>query len=918
LNDADVDGDSLTVASVGSAGHGDIVDNGDGTLTYTPEAGYSGTDVFSYTANDGAADSNSATVSVIVNPVAGTVVAQDDTATAVEDTPVSINVLANDTSTRLFILNISGVVQPANGTVVVTGTTVVYTPAPDYDGLDTFTYTASDGGLGSDSATVSVTVIPVNDGPDAINDSASTNEDTVVEIDVLANDSDVDGDSLTVASLIQPNYGAVTISGTVVLYRPQSSFNGADSFSYTISDGNGGLDSAVVEVTVLPVNDPPDAVTDSATTAEDTAVIIDVLANDSDVDGDTLTINRVSQGTHGTVVVTAAKVVYTPVDDFNGSDAFFYAIADGAGGTDSAVVRVTVAQAEDGLHLVQDAIITALNTPVVLDVLANDVDPDGHEMCVTVVGQAGNGVTGLNQPGTVTYNPNTGFSGADWFTYTVSSPCPLQQTMIIGSTSGGDYRLPSTSSDTITVTVIVDPNPALVTALDDSWSTLEDTAMTLAVLGNDSSSGGNPMSIVGVTKPAHGWASILGSTIVYVPDTDFYGTEVFTYTVSDGAGADSAAVTIMVTAVNDAPDAVSDDVSTDEETPVTVNPLSNDSDADGDNVTIDTVIQARNGSVIDNGDGTVTYTPETDFSGADSYLYVISDGVLTGTGIVSVTVANVNDAPDAWDDVALTQYGNAVTIAVLANDYDADGDAMSIASVGPAAHGTVVDNGDGSVTYTPDSGHVGEDSFTYTASDGLGGSDTATVHLTVAAKQFTLYLPMMRKTHFAAPDLVVEQISASGDSITVVIKNTGDAAVGTDEEFWVDVYIDPDSIPTGVNQKWETLSEEGLRWGVTASALPLAPGGEIVLTIGDEYYWPSLSNFGGSLPAGTVVYAHVDSLNAFTTYGAVLEGHEKSWPYHGAYNNISGMIATAGSAATRQPIPASRAAPTMGNLPPVP
>jgi hypothetical protein len=105
---------------------------------------------------------------------------------------------------------------------------------------------------------------------------------------------------------------------------------------------------------------------------------------------------------------------------------------------------------------------------------------------------------------------------------------------------------------------------------------------------------------------------------------------------------------------------------------------------------------------------------------------------------------------------------------------------------------------------------------------------------------------------------------------------------------------------------------------VTASALPLAPGGEIVLTIGDEYYWPNLSSFGGSLPAGTVVYAHVDSLNAYTNYGGVLESHEISWLYHGAYNNIKGTVATAGSAAIRRPVPASRAAPTVGNLPPVP
>jgi len=471
------------------------------------------------------------------------------------------------------------------------------------------------------------------------------------------------------------------------------------------------------------------------------------------------------------------------------------------------------------------------------------------------------------------------------------------------------------------VTVIVDPDPAFVAAQDDSWSTPEDIAVTLDVLGNDSSSSGNPMSILGVTKPAHGWSSILGSNVVYRPDVDFYGTDVFAYTVTDGAGADAAVVTVTVTAVNDAPNAVSDGASTDEETPVTVNPLSNDTDVEGDSLTLVSVMQGRKGSVVDNGDGTVTYTPVTDFSGADSYLYVISDGVLTDTGIVSVTVANVNDAPEAWDDAALTQSGSAVGIAVLANDYDADGDTLSIASVGQATHGTAVDNGDGSVTYTPDSGYAGEDSFSYVASDGVGGSDSAAVHLTVvagAAEPYAIYLPMVGRRSFAAPDLIVEQITASGDSITVVVKNVGGAAVRADEEFWVDVYINPDQIPSEVNQRWETLSEEGLRWGVTAPALPLEPGAEIVLTIGDEYYWTDSSFFGGSLPAGTVVYAQVDSLNAYTAYGAVLESHELSWLYRGVYNNIKGTIATAGSAAIRRPVPAGRAVPAMGDLPPLP
>jgi hypothetical protein len=160
-------------------------------------------------------------------------------------------------------------------------------------------------------------------------------------------------------------------------------------------------------------------------------------------------------------------------------------------------------------------------------------------------------------------------------------------------------------------------------------------------------------------------------------------------------------------------------------------------------------------------------------------------------------------------------------------------------------------------------------------------------------------MPIILDNFVAAPDLVIDSLSASSDAIVVVVKNVGGAAVQTNQEFWVEVYIDPDPVPTGVNQMWEDLCDEGLRWGVTASALPLAPGEAITLTIGDEYYWPTFSNFDGALAEGTPVYAQADAHNAYTNYGGVLEGHEISG---GTYNNIEGTVSTLGVVGARPPI----------------
>jgi uncharacterized repeat protein (TIGR01451 family) len=212
----------------------------------------------------------------------------------------------------------------------------------------------------NDSAIEETTINDINDPPVAEDDIADTEEDTPVIIDVLANDSDIDvGDTLSVSEVTQGANGSVTNNGGDVTYTPNSDFNGSDSFTYTVSDGNGGGDTATVNVTVNPVNDPPVAEDDIADTEEDTPVTIDVLANDSDIDGGTLTVSEVTQGANGLVTNNGGDVTYTPNADFNGSDSFTYTVSDGNGGTDTATVNVTVIRTHAVIEIIVDAPIEA-------------------------------------------------------------------------------------------------------------------------------------------------------------------------------------------------------------------------------------------------------------------------------------------------------------------------------------------------------------------------------------------------------------------------------------------------------------------------------------------------------------------------------------------------------------------------------
>ncbi|MFV8453403.1 cadherin-like domain-containing protein, partial [Vibrio campbellii] len=323
-----------------------------------------------------------AQVSVTVNPINDAPVANDDSAVTDEDTPVTIDVLPNDTDVDGDTLTIVNASVPVDqGTVEIVDGKLVFTPAENFNGEATISYTVSDGEL-EDSAEVSVTVNPVNDAPVANDDSAVTDEDTPVTIDVLSNDTDVDGDTLTIVNASVPaDQGTVEIVDGKLVFTPAENFNGEANISYTVSDG--ALDdSAEVSVTVNPVNDAPVANDDSAVTDEDSPVTIDVLPNDTDVDGDTLSIVNASvPADQGTVEIVDGKLVFTPADNFNGEATISYTVSDGEL-EDSAEVSVTVNPVNDAPVANDDSAVTDEDTPVTIDVLPNDTDVDGDTLTI--------------------------------------------------------------------------------------------------------------------------------------------------------------------------------------------------------------------------------------------------------------------------------------------------------------------------------------------------------------------------------------------------------------------------------------------------------------------------------------------------------------------------------------------------------
>ena len=445
--------------------------------------------------------------------------AADDTVQTQEDTPAIILPLANDYDGDDDPLHVTAVSDPAHGSAsVISASEIRYTPDADFSGSDTMTYTVADPGGKTDTGTITVTVSPVNDPPTASADSATTNEDTAVEIDLLANDSDPDNDSLTVQILENPAHGTLQALTTGrYRYQPRENYFGSDSFSYRITDAGNSTAEASVSITVRSVNDAPIAVNDAFTTMEDNPATINLLANDSDVEGDALTVSITVQPANGSAVVLAnGTVTYTPRPDYNGPDSFTYRVTDSGGAYGTALVSVTVAPGADVFRAMADSLSIVEDGTGVINLLSNDENPDSLSLTVSIQSQPMHGQVQVLSAGEISYTPAADYSGTDSFTYALSDPN--------GNTS--------VATVSISVSGVNDPPVAVA----DSITVDEDQSATVMLLANDFDAEGNTLSASLRSAPSNGRVTVsLNGEAVYTPDPDFSGSDSFFYEVSDGS-----------------------------------------------------------------------------------------------------------------------------------------------------------------------------------------------------------------------------------------------------------------------------------------------------------------------------------------------------------------------------------------------
>jgi large repetitive protein len=709
LSGCDLDGDSLTYSVVKGPSDGDLSGTGP-NLAYKPSENFNGSDSFTFKVNDGAVDSAEATVSIKLLPVndaptasyAGTMfkesppIARDDNVDTDEDSSVSITLAGSDANEDELTYVI--VTNPSHGKLSGAAPNISYTPNSDFSGSDSFTFKVNDKTADSNIATISITVKAVNDKPNAQDDKVTTREDTPISvIDVLTNDTDKDGDSLSVTDFTQGKNGSVAINTDNTLsYTPKANFCGNDSFTYTVSDGKGGIDKATVDVRVKEVNDAPKANDDNITTQEDKEVSINLTGKDQD--GDSLSYSIVKGPSHGTLSGTAPNLKYKPKANFSGSDSITFKASDKTADSDVATVSITITASNDPPMAYSDSATTQEDDSVSITLAGGD--EDGDVITYRVVTGPSHGSLKGKAPRLI-YTPDENFNGSDSFTFKTSDK--------------------KADSKPATVSITVNPVNDAPTANNSSVITQEDKPVSISLTGNDPD--GDLLTYILVKGPAHG--SLKGMAgkspkLSYTPKENFSGTDSFTYKVSDNT-AESAVAKALITvkAVNDKPTAKDDSVTTLEDTKVSsIDVLTNDSDMENDPLKVTSVTQGKNGRVGINSDNTLSYTPDENFYGDDAFTYTVSDSKGgTDAAAVRIKVEAVNDAPTfVSKPVTTATVGKEYTYDVKATDPDILDTLVYSLIIEPM--GMTIDAASGLIKWTPTSEQAGANEVAVRVADG--------------------------------------------------------------------------------------------------------------------------------------------------------------------------------------------------------
>ncbi|MCF2859763.1 Ig-like domain-containing protein [Pseudoalteromonas sp. SMS1] len=900
--DKDTDsGDTLSVEQVSGPTYGQLTLNQDGSFSYQHDGSENHSDQFSYRVKDAAsATSDTYTVALTITAVADAPTATNDQLSVVEDTAGSLNLLFNDSDPEQDMVASSAAVvtSPSKGRVVIQNGIATYTPNENEVGSDSFTYTVKDAQQNtSNTASVAVSITAVNDLPIAKELAINTSEDTDSDaLQVRAQTTDIEDGVPTgdLAIATQPAKGSVEINqqqGTFV-YKPNANEVGSDSFTYTVKDNDGGESAPMtITVTIGAINDKPVATNDTVTTDEDVTTTLAILTNDSDVEdqgfnGANVTLEDQGNGagnyTKATVNTAADGTLnIVPKADQNGTFTFNYTLTDSEGlVSEPATVTVNLTPVNDAPVAIDNTASLQEEGVFEVNVLGNDTDVDVNDSfnlaSVTVVDQPQFGQAMVNAQGAIVYTPNANYFGDDTFTYTVEDAA-------------------GAISNKATVTMTVIPVNDAPVAVDQNLSLDEDASLLVTLSGTDQES--DTLSYQIQSGVSNGTLEAQSDTTwLYTPSAHFNGSDTFTFVANDGVlSSQPATIKLTVNAVNDQPTVSAQSVNVDEEATLAISLSADDIDSDSLSYTI--VDIPANGSYTLE-DNIVTYTPNIDFFGSDSFTFKVNDGqVDSDIATVSISIANVNDAPTI-SGIPSSQVNEDSGYLFVPTSADKDGDKLSFSIVNQP-NWTVFDANTGRLSGTPTNANVGRyDNIVISVSDGVASAQLSAFAITVVNTNDAPVIsgsPVTSVDEDSSYRFVPNASDIDGDTLTFSIQNqpnwaafdtstgalTGipnDSHVGTYNNIEITVsdgqataqlsafnvqVINTNDAPTGSNRNFEaseggTLSQDagtGLLSSIFVFDADIDSGDVISLA---EFSQPSFGSLSVNVD-GSFVYVHDNS-----------------------------------------------------------
>ncbi|MDP9658105.1 UNVERIFIED_ORG: CshA-type fibril repeat protein, partial [Pseudomonas putida] len=904
-------GQTATIANVGI-----LVIGGDGTYTFTPDANYNGTvPTVSYTVTDGSGTDVTSTLTINVTPVDDSFTDLSESVTTAEDTAVSGSVLTGTSSVdgQVSVVNftIDGVSGTFNAsqtaTIANVGTLVIaangaytFTPDANYNGtVPTVSYTVTDGSGSNVTSTLTIDVTPVDDSFTDLSESVTTAEDTAVSGSVLTDTSSVDGQVSVVNFTIDgvpgtfnagqtatiANVGILVIGGDgTYTFTPDANYNGTvPTVSYTVTDGSGTDVTSTLTINVTPVDDSFTDLSESVTTAEDTAISGSVLTGTSSVDGQVSVLNfTIGDTTYaagstatianvGTLVIGAnGAYTFTPDANYNGTvPTVSYTVTDGSGSNVTSTLTIDVTPVDDSFTDANESVTTSEDTAVSGSVLTDTSSVDGQ---VSVVNFTIDGVPGTFNAGQTATIANVGTLVIGTNGVYIFTPAENYN----GSVPTVSYTVTDGSGSNVTSTLTINVTPVddSFTDLSENVTTSEDTAISGSVLTDTSSVDGQVNVVnftIGDTTYVAGQTATIanvGTLVIgangaytFTPAENYNGSvPTVSYTVTDGSGTDvTSTLTIDVTPVDDSFTDLSESVTTSEDTAVSGSVLTDTSSVDGQvsvvNFTIDgvsgtftagqTATIANVGTLVIGANGAYTFTPAENYNGTvPTVSYTVTDG--SGTDVTSTLNIDVTPVDDSFTDAnesVTTSEDTAVSGSVLTGTSSVDGQVSVLNfTIGDTTYaagstatianvGTLVLGADGAYTFTPNANYNGTvPTVSYTVTDGSGSNvtSTLTIDVTPVDDSFT--------------DLS-ESVTTAEDTAV-----TGSVLTGTS------------SVDGQVSVVNFTIGDTTYSAGSTAT---IANVGTLVIGANGAYTFTPAANYNGTVP--TVSYTVTDGSGSNVT-----------------------------------------------------